>query len=66
MATTAPATTFERRVFSPVEAGQLLGLSVRTLRTLTALGKLPAIRLSARRIGYAREDLDRFIAANRK
>lgn len=66
MATTAAAAPVEPRVYRPQEAATYTSLSVRTLRTLAALGKIDVVRLSARRIGFLREDLDRFLAANRR
>jgi len=47
------------------DVARRLALSVRSVRTLIALGKLPAIRVSTRAVRVAESDLCTFIAARR-
>jgi excisionase family DNA binding protein len=47
------------------EVARRLALSIRTVRTLIALGKLPVIRVGARAIRIAESDLAAFIEARR-
>ena len=44
------------------DAARVLGVSLRTLRTLA----IPLIRVSARRLAITREDLDRYIDSRRE
>lgn len=46
-------------------AARYLGLGSRTLRACIARGEIAVIRLSPRRVGVAKSDLDAYIAANR-
>lgn len=50
-----------RPLLSLKEAARRLGVSLRTLRTLT----IPRIRISIRRIGIDPSDLEEFIASRR-
>jgi excisionase family DNA binding protein len=47
------------------EVARRLALSIRSVRTLIALGKLPVIRVGARAIRVAESDLVAFIEARR-
>ncbi len=58
-------TQAESPVFTARAAADYLGLGLRTLRMLSEAGKLPCLRLSPRRIGYLRADLDAYIAQQR-
>jgi excisionase family DNA binding protein len=53
------------RLLSVREAAERLTISPRSLRTLIALGKLPVVRVTARRVAIAESDLAAFIAARR-
>ncbi len=46
-------------MFGPKAAAQYLGMNVKTLKTLTDLGEIPARRFRNRR-AYLLEDLERF------
>lgn len=58
-------TSVAARVLGYAPAAYYLGLGQRTLRSLVELGKIPVVRISARRIGFLREDLDAYIAQQR-
>ena len=47
------------------EVARRLALSIRSVRTLIALGKLPVIRVGARAVRVAESDLAAFIEARR-
>lgn len=47
------------------EVARRLALSVRSVRTLIALGKLPVVRISTRAVRITEPDLAAFIAARR-
>ncbi|HET6203329.1 MAG TPA: helix-turn-helix domain-containing protein [Planctomycetota bacterium] len=47
------------------EAAAVLRISLRSLRTLVALGKLPTVRPTARRVLVAESDLAAYIASRR-
>jgi excisionase family DNA binding protein len=53
-------------VLRATAAAAYLAVGLRTLRTLASLGKIPTVRLSSRRIGFLRSDLDRYIAQQRR
>jgi excisionase family DNA binding protein len=53
-------------VLSSRAAADYLGIGLRTIRTLTEAGKLPCVRLSPRRIGYLRDDLDAYLQRQRR
>jgi excisionase family DNA binding protein len=48
-----------------LEVARLLGVSVATVKRLTAAGELPHIMVSRRRRRYRVEDVDRFVDARR-
>ena len=48
------------------EAAEYLAIAPRTLRTLVALGRLPVIKVTERRIAFSRDDLDRYIDSRRR
>jgi excisionase family DNA binding protein len=52
-------------VLRPTAAASYLTIGLRTLRTLAESGKIPVVRLSPRRIGFLRSDLDRYVAQQR-
>lgn len=54
-----------KRVYSPSEACELIGISRRTLDVLRGRQEIAFVRLSTRRIGFLAEDLDRFLASRR-
>ena len=56
-----PGVTDPRLVVSKQEAARMLGISDRTLHTLTHEGKLPCMRVSAR-VCYSIETLRRWVA----
>lgn len=60
-----PAASHEPRMLALPEAAQVLGISVRTLRTQIARGALKVVRPSPKRVVVDRRDLEAFIAANR-
>ena len=47
--------------YSTREAARALGVSQSSLRRLTKLGDLRYVRLSAGRVGYRHEELERFV-----
>lgn len=53
------------RLLSLPEAAAVLRISLRSLRTLVALGKLPTVRPTARRVLVAESDLAAYIASRR-
>ena len=53
------------QLLSVEEVARRLALSVRSVRTLIALGKLPVVRVSVRAIRVAEADLVAFIEARR-
>jgi len=53
------------RLMTIPDVAERTALSVRTIRTLIALGKLPVIRVSTRAVRVAESDLCAFIAARR-
>jgi len=60
---TSPSSSL-RRLLTPAEAADVLGLSPRTLETHRQRGKGPPyVRVTARTIRYRSEDVERFIAA---
>jgi excisionase family DNA binding protein len=52
-------------LLSPLEVSGLLGVSVATVKRLTASGQLPHVQVSSRRPRYAAADVARFIASKR-
>ena len=58
-------TMSEPLVLDAREAAERLGISTRTLFSLTKAGELPAVRIK-RRIFYTMDDLRSFIAARRE
>lgn len=53
-----------RPLLRPIDAARTLGVSLSTLRRLTAAGSLPSVQISQRRLGYRPADLERLIAAS--
>lgn len=60
----APA-PIPRLLLTPRQAAEALGLSARTLWTLTKAGRIPAVKLD-RAVRYAVADLQDFIEQNKK
>lgn len=56
----------ESPVLSARAAADYLGLGLRTLRMLSESDKLPVVRLSPRRIGFLKSDLDAYIERQRQ
>lgn len=57
-----PATAAGRRLYSPEEAAEYLGVHVKTVRTWIRTGKLPASRLAGQRVLRIRSaDLERLL-----
>jgi excisionase family DNA binding protein len=52
-------------LLAPLDVSQLLGVSVTTVKRLTATGELPHIRVSLRRPRYRHDDLMNFIEGRR-
>lgn len=52
-------------VMSPTEAARYLNLAVSTLAKMRCLGGSPTFVRLGRKIGYQRDDLDKWIAARR-
>ena len=52
-------------VLSPHEAARYLGLAVSTLAKMRCWGGSPTFVRLGRKIGYQREDLDKWLAAHR-
>ncbi len=48
------------------EAARYLSIASRTLRSLVAMGRVPVIKVTGRRIAFCRHDLDRYIDARRR
>ena len=53
-----------RLVYNSKEASALLGVSISTLLRITAAKKLNKTRISCKRVGWAHEELERFIENN--
>jgi excisionase family DNA binding protein len=48
-------------LFSVDRAAQLLGISVKTVRRETTIGRLPCARVGSRTIRYSQEHIDEYI-----
>ena len=66
MPTKQPIDRENRGMLRLQDAAKYLGVSLRTLRTLISLNRIPVIRVSQRRVVCAPEDLDRYIAQQRR
>ncbi len=53
-----------KKLFSPREAAEMLGISTRSLWTLTNCGKIASVRVG-KLVKYSEADVDAFIAENR-
>jgi excisionase family DNA binding protein len=52
-------------LLAPTDVAEVLGVSLATVKRLTATGELPHVRVSDRRPRYAADDVAGFIAARR-
>ncbi|MCI0588412.1 MAG: helix-turn-helix domain-containing protein [Planctomycetes bacterium] len=62
---TTTATPTAPRLLTLREAAERLCISLRSLRTLVALGKVPVIRVTARRVAIEEADLVSYIESRR-
>lgn len=56
----------ERDLLNREAAARRICVSVRTLDTLVAAGRIPVIRVSPRRVAFDPADLDRYVARHRR
>jgi excisionase family DNA binding protein len=54
------------RLLTLAEAAQRLSISLRSLRTLVALGKVSTVRVTARRVAIDENDLAAYVASRRE
>jgi excisionase family DNA binding protein len=53
-------------LISVADAARRLSISLRSLRTLIALGRLPTVRVTERRVAIAEDDLAAFVEQRRE
>ena len=66
MTNTKPEPEPRSRVLTVREAAGYLGLSVTSIRRLVSAGQLPVVRLTERRIGIDRDDLDKRVEERKR
>jgi excisionase family DNA binding protein len=60
-----PLSSSSPQLLTVADAARRLALSIRSVRTQIALGKLPVVRVSARAVRVMEADLAAFVAARR-